>query len=290
MIESQNSRSLQEAAEAFRLLHSSNELFVMPCAWDAFSAMMFEKLGFRCIGTTSGGVNWVRGRMDYVYSIPKKDMLSAYGEIAQATNLPTSGDLENGYGRSPEEVAETIQLSVDNRMVGGSIEDQDTVPSSDNGNSGKLIDFDLAVARIRAARQSADASGICYTLTARCEVYYTDHEDPYSVAVKRLNAYREAGADCLFAPGLNDLTKLGNLVRDVDGPISFGMGATEQPLTLTMLEDLGVRRVSTGGGLARATFGLLKTASEAILQGGSFDYLDNALSETQVNQILHPTD
>ena len=104
MIESQNSRSLQEAAEAFRLLHSSNELFVMPCAWDAFSAMMFEKLGFRCIGTTSGGVNWVRGRMDYVYSIPKKDMLSAYGEIAQATNLPTSGDLENGYGRSPDRI------------------------------------------------------------------------------------------------------------------------------------------------------------------------------------------
>ncbi len=261
----------------------------MSCAWDAFSAMIFAKRGFRCIGTTSGGVNWVRGRMDYVYGVPKEEMLSAYGEIAQATKLPTSGDLENGYGPSPEEVAETIRLSINNRMVGGSIEDQDTVPSRDNGNSGKLIDFDLAVARIRAARQAADASGICYTLTARCEVYYTDNEDPYEEAVNRLNAYREAGADCLFAPGLNDLTKLGNLVRDVDGPISFGMGATEEPLTLTMLEDVGIKRVSTGGGLARATFGLLKAASEAMLQDGSFDYLNDALSETQVNQILHPT-
>jgi 2-methylisocitrate lyase-like PEP mutase family enzyme len=96
-------------------------------------------------------------------------------------------------------------------------------------------------------------------------VYYTDCDDPYAEAVKRLNTYREAGADCLFVPGLNDLTGLGKLERDVDGPISFGMGATEEPLTLSMLEDVGIKRVSTGGGLTRATFGLLRNAGEAIL-------------------------
>ena len=258
----------------------------MPCAWDAFSAIMFEKLGFQCIGTTSGGVNWVRGRRDYVYSTPKQDMLSAYGEIAQATPLPTSGDLENGYGELPKDVADTIELSIANGMVGGSIEDQGIVPTADDGNNGKLIEFDLAVERIRAARQAADASGIHYTLTARCEIYYTNHDDPYAEAVKRLNAYREAGADCLFVPGLNDISGLEKLVRDVDGPISFGMGASDNPLTLGMLEDAGIKRVSTGGGLTRATFGLLQNAGEAILQNGSFDYLETALSEKQVNQIL----
>ncbi len=289
MIDNLKSEHLQRTAEKFRSLHFNNGLFIMPCAWDSFSAVLFEKLGFQCIGTTSGGVNWVRGRMDYVYSIPKEEMLSAYSEIAQATTLPTSGDLENGYGELPEDVADTIRLSIAKGMVGGSIEDQGIVPTGNNGNNGKLIEFNLAVERIRAARQAADASNISYTLTARCEVYYTDCDDPYAEAVKRLNTYREAGADCLFSPGLNDLTGLGKLVRDVDGPISFGMGATEEPLTLSMLEDVGIKRVSTGGGLTRATFGLLRNAGEAILQNGNFDYLDTALSETQVNQILHST-
>ena len=224
--------------------------------------------------------------MDYVYSTPKEDMLSAYGEIAAATQLPVSGDLENGYGEQPEQVAETIEMSIANGMVGGSIEDQGIVPSSDHGANGKLIDFDLAVERIHTARRAADDSGIAYTLTARCEVYYTDCDDPYAEAVKRLNAYREAGADCLFVPGLNDLPGLENLVRDVDGPISFGMGATAEPITLGMLEDIGIRRVSTGGGLTRATFGVLQNACNGILSEGRFDYLDGALSELQVNEVL----
>lgn len=277
-------------AKVFKAQHQASSLFVMPCAWDNFSAIVFERAGFNCIGTTSGGVNWVRGRKDYVYSTPRDEMLSAYGDIARATRLPVSGDLENGYGDNPEDVAKTIELSISEGMVGGSIEDQGTVPSNDAFSDGKLIKFDHAVERIRAARQAADATSIHYTLTARCEVYYTDNDNPYAEAVKRLNAYREAGADCLFVPGLNDLDNLRQLVRDVDGPISFGMGATPKPLTLAMLEDVGIRRVSTGGGLTRATFGLLSDSVKQLVSDGTFGYLDSALSEADVNQILDGSD
>ena len=270
----------------FKDLHEGAKLFVMPCAWDAFSAMLFERAGFQCIGTTSGGVNWIQGRQDYVYSTPREEMMRAYGEIAAATSLPVSGDLENGYGVDPETVAETIRASIAHGMVGGSIEDQGDIPTDAEFTNGELIDFDVAVERIRAARIAADETDQPYTLTARCEVYYTESANPYNEAVERLNAYREAGADCLFVPGLNDLRDLAQLVKDVNGPISFGMGATPEPLTLSMLEDIGIVRVSTGGGLTRATFRLVQDAAEEILSTGTFGYLSGALSESQINQLL----
>ncbi len=281
-----NNDALKRAAEKFKSLHEGSTLFVMPCAWDAFSALLFEHTGFQCIGTTSGGVNWVNGRMDYVYSTPRLKMMHAYGEIAAVTTLPVSGDLENGYGNDPQEVAETIRASIVQGMVGGSIEDQGTIPTDADFTNGELIAFDLAVERIRSAREAANTSEFPYTLTARCEVYYTGCANPYKEAVKRLNAYRAAGADCLFVPGLNDLKSLEQLVKDVDGPISFGMGATPEPLTLSMLENVGIRRVSTGGGLTRATFGLVQQAAKEMMTSGTFDYLFGALSETQLNQIL----
>lgn len=274
------------AAKDFKSLHEGSSLFVMPCAWDAFSAILLERAGFQCIGTTSGGVNWVKGRKDYIYSTPKEEMMDSYGQIASATDLPVCGDLENGYGTNPEDVASTILDSIAAGMVGGSIEDQGVVPTDETFSNGQLIEFETAVERISAARSAADSQSIPYTLTARCEVYYTDCKDPYREAVKRLNAYREAGADCLFAPGLNDLKSLKQLVHDVDGPISFGMGATTEPLTVTLLEDIGIRRISTGGGLTRATFALLNNAAKEILENGTFGYLNDALSESEITKAL----
>jgi len=258
----------------------------MPCAWDAFSALLFEKTGFSCIGTTSGGVNWVRGRKDYIYSTPAQEMLDAYGEIAQSTSLPVSGDLENGYGENPEEVTDTIQGAIAVGMVGGSIEDQKTVPTDAEFTNGVLFEKDEAVARIKSARTAADSSGVEFTLTARCEVYYTGCVDQFGVAVERLNLYSEAGADCLFVPGLNDLDLLKRLVVEVDGPISFGMGATPEPITLRMLEDLGVRRVSTGGGITRAVFSSIQKIGQELQLYGTASYLDGILSETDINQLL----
>ncbi len=284
------SEELVTKAAQFKALHNQEHTFVMPCAWDAFSAMLFERSGVKCLGTTSGGVNWVKGRKDYVYTTPKAEMLQAYGEVASATRLPVSGDLENGYGGDSPEVADTIVKSIQCGMVGGSIEDQKQVPADGNFNDGVLYDLNDAVDRISAARQAADAVLPDYTLTARCEVYYTGSTDPFSEAVERLNAYRQAGADCLFIPALNKLSDLEILVKEVDGPISFGMGATETPLTTSMLEDIGIRRISTGGGLTRATFGLLQQAISEIVDDGKFGYLDGAISEADIVELLDSAD
>lgn len=278
--------SLKAKADNFKKLHEQSSLFVMPCAWDAFSALLCEQAGFRCIGTTSGGVNWINGRQDYIYSTPKEHMLHAYAQIAHATPLPVSGDLENGYGSTPEDVADTIEQSVMAGMVGGSIEDSNIVPTDEHFTNGELYPIDVAIERIRAAKTAAINSEINYTLTARCEVYYTNELHPFKEAVRRLTAYKDAGADCLFVPGLNNLKELEQLVKEVDGPISFGMGATESPVTLSMLEDIGIRRVSTGGGLTRAAFGFIQKALGDIQLTGTFDYLGMALSESDVNQIL----
>ena len=267
-------------ADKFRALHQTPEIFVMPCAWDPSSAILFEELGFQCIGTTSGGVNWAQGRRDYVYSVPRKQMLEAYAAITRATSLPVSGDLENGYGESPSEIAETIKESINLGMVGGSIEDQNM------DSNGQLFNRELSVERILAARETADSMGLAYTLTARCEVFTSGIEDPYAEAVERLNRYRAAGADCLFVPDLSDLESLGRLVRDVDGPISFGMGASAQPLSISVLAEIGIRRISTGGGLPRAAFSLIRNAAAEILDSGTFAYLDNAISDSNINEYF----
>jgi len=153
-------------ATAFRSLHEGPHLFVMPNAWDSGSARFLAAAGFSAIGTTSGGVNWRMGREDYVYTTPADVMLEEYGRIAEAVEIPVSGDLENGYGADPETVAETIRQSIAHGMVGGSIEDSTAEPRQ------PLYEIGLAVDRIRAARRAADEGGMPYTLTARCEVYW----------------------------------------------------------------------------------------------------------------------
>ena len=270
-------------ASRFQTLHQGENTFVLPCAWDPMSAILFEELGFECIGTTSGGVNWAQGRRDYVYSASREEMFKTYAAITAATSLPVSGDLENGYGESPLEVAQTIRQSIEIGMVGGSIEDQSMTSGA------QLFDIELAAERIVAAREAADNEKLAYTLTARCEVYSFAYEDPYAEAVKRLNRYRAAGADCLFVPGVSDITTLQNLVRDVDGPISFGMGATTQALSMAKLADAGVRRVSTGGGISRAAFSLIRNAAAKILSDGSFDYLDDAITDPDINRFFDRT-
>ncbi len=278
--------NIHRLSQEFRARHNETALFVMPCAWDAFSAILFERAGFPCVGTTSGGVNWIRGRKDYIYNTPAQEMLDAYGDIADATSLPVSGDLENGYGESPEAVADTIRGAIDAGMVGGSIEDQKIVPTDDEFTNGVLFSRDDAIERIKYARQAADASGIDFTLTARCEVYYTGSDNCLGIAIDRLNAYRQAGADCLFVPGLNDLDLLSQLIKEIDGPVSFGMGATPEPITLRMLEDIGVRRVSTGGGITRAVFTAIQHIAQELSVDGTATYLDGIMSEADINLIL----
>ncbi len=267
-------------AAAFRALHEGPGLFVMPNAWDAGSARFLAAAGFAAIGTTSGGVNWRLGREDYVYTTPAEAMLEEYGRIAEAVTVPVSGDLENGYGADPETVAETVRRSIVLGMVGGSIEDSTADPTT------PLYETGLAVERIRAARQAADESGLPYTLTARCEVFFTGHASPLAEAVRRSNLYREAGADCLFVPTAGDGETIQALVAEIDGPLSVVAGLGAEPLTVARLEELGVRRVSTGGSLARACYGLLQRAAAEIAGRGSFSYVTNAIPDPDMNAFF----
>ena len=251
-------KGLADKGWAFRRLHNSDDIFVMPNAWDAGSAKFLEATGFQAIATTSGGVNWSRGRRDWVLEIPRDEMLDAYGDIAMAVDLPVSVDLENGYGKEPEAVAETITGSIARGMVGGGIEDWTADPAA------PLYEIELAVERIRAARAAGDASGIAFTLTGRCEVFCTDLPQAYAQAVDRCNRFVEAGADCVFVPGLAGCDNIRNFVRDVDAPLNMVAGLAEPRLSVAELADLGVRRISTGGSLARACFGLLKREAEVL--------------------------
>ena len=194
IVQSEAAPSQADRARAFQALHVEG-IFVMPCAWDMGSARLFEAAGFASVGTTSGGVNWSNGRRDYVYGVPKAEMLAAYSAIVTATSLPVSGDLEHGYGETEADVADTIAQAIDGGMVGGSIEDRHS--------SGELFEPSTAAARIAAARRAADADLAGFVITARAESLYAQGvSDPMTDAIERCKRYVDAGADCIFVPGV----------------------------------------------------------------------------------------
>ncbi len=281
------SPTMLEKATRFKELHERDEIFVMPNAWNAGSARFLAAQGFAAIATTSGGVNYSRGRQDYVYEVPAAEMLDEYRQIAEAVDVPVSGDLENGYGEDLETVAETIRQSALCGMVGGSIEDW-------TGDAAQpLYETSQAVERIAAARAAADACGFPYTLTGRCEIYSFDLPKRFCEAVRRANLYADAGADCIFVPGLNDPDDLRRLVREVDVPISVVAGLGEvvsgegdPQLSVAQLADIGVRRISTGGSLARACFGLLQRAARELAEEGTFSYTRDAIPDPEINAFF----
>ena len=272
--------SQAEKAAAFRALHAGPEVFVMPNAWDAGSAKILAAAGFDALGTTSVGVAAALGRPDYQSAVLRAEMLATLGAIAEAVPLPISGDLEAGYGDAPETCAETIRLSIDAGLVGGSIEDHSTSAER------PLYELSHAVERISAAVEAAEASGLDYTLTARAECYLVDHEDPMAESIRRLNAYHEAGAHCLYAPGQRTAEEIGTLVREVEGPINVVMGLAGATLSVAQLQDLGVRRISIGGSLARACLGLIRRAAEEIARDGTFSYAEGQIPDRELMALF----
>jgi len=264
----------------FRDLHRRDGAFIMPNAWNAGSARMLSLAGFEAIATTSAGVCFGKGLPDYEDRLTREEMLARYAEIAAAVDLPVSGDLEAGYGDTPEAVAETIRLSVAAGMVGGSIEDHRNDPAA------PLYDIEQAADRVRAAREAADRTGIPYTLTARAECYLVGHPDPFAESVRRLNRYREAGADCLYAPGVKDADTIAALVAAVDGPVNVVMGLAGAALSAAELSALGVRRISVGGSLARATFAVIRDAAREMAESGTFSFAEKAISDRELTAIF----
>lgn len=275
-----DSTSIQRAAAAaFRDLHASG-CFVIPNPWDVGSAMYLQRLGFRALATTSAGFAFSRGLSDDVGAIPRDDALAHVREIAEATPLPVNADFQNAYADDPGDVAANVALCVATGVAGLSVED------ATGDAAAPLYPRGLAIERVRAARAAIDASGIPVVLTARCEAGLVGDPDPLRTALDRLAAYAEAGADCLFAPGVRDPAAIAQLVRAAAPlPLNVLMSAPVDGVSLRLLEELGVRRVSVGSGLARVAWGGFIRAAQA-LAAGSFDGLADAAPFAELNQAF----
>jgi 2-methylisocitrate lyase-like PEP mutase family enzyme len=266
-----------EKAEAFRALHQRRGVFVIPNPWNAGTAVMLASLGFEALATTSMGFAFSIGKRDN--TVERSDVLAHAAVLASATDLPVSADLENGFGDSPEIAAETIRLAAAAGVVGGSIEDatgRDDFP---------IYELEHAVERVRAAAEAARSLPFPFTFTARAENYLHGRPD-LADTIARLQAYQDAGADVLYAPGLRTAAEIGEVVRSVDRPVNVLMGRQGIDLSLEELAALGVKRISTGSGLARAALGGFLRAAREIREHGTFTFGDNAASPKDVNALL----
>jgi 2-methylisocitrate lyase-like PEP mutase family enzyme len=271
--------SQPSAIAEFRRLHESG-CFILPNPWDVGSAVYLQHLGFKALATTSAGFAFSRGLPDDVQALPRDLMLAHIREIAAATPLPVNADFQSGYADDPEGVAASVTLCVATGVAGLSIED-----ATGDGAS-PLYEERLAVERVRAARAAIDASGLPVVLTARCEAWLVGHPDASRLAPRRLAAFAEAGADCLYAPGVKDLGEIAAIVKAVSPkPVNVLVGAPSPDLTLSRLADLGVRRISVGSALARVAWGAFIRAAQT-MAGGSFDGLAGAAPFAELNGLF----
>jgi 2-methylisocitrate lyase-like PEP mutase family enzyme len=267
-------------ANAFKDLHKRSGIFVMPNPWDAGSAKMLVSLGFEALATTSAGLAFSIGKPDGEGMITRDETFDNVKAIIAATSLPVAADLENGFGDEPEACAETILLAAKAGLAGGSIEDA-TGYSDD-----PIYSFELSVERVKAAVKAARSLAIPFTLTARAENLIYGRID-LKDTILRLQAYANAGADVLFAPGLKTRNEIEIVVKAVSPhPVSVVMGLSNANFSLKELEDIGVKRVSLGSSLARAAYGSFFNAAKEIKQKGSFDFAKNAISYPDLNAIF----
>ncbi|MBS0241613.1 MAG: isocitrate lyase/phosphoenolpyruvate mutase family protein [Proteobacteria bacterium] len=266
--------SQAEKASRLAALHAGPKAFVIANAWDAGSARMLASLGFEAIATSSGAAAGVLGRKDG--RISREESLAHAKVIAAATDLPVSGDLENGFGDTPEDAAATIKGAIAAGLVGGSIEDF----------SGKsTYAYDLAVKRIEAAVATARSAPFHFALVARCENFIRNNPD-LDDTIRRLKAYEAAGADVLMAPGLPDLEAIAKVCASLQKPFNFMAGIKGKSFSVPELEKAGVRRVSLATSLYRAAMTGLLNAAKEVKDTGSFGYLDTTLTTPDFNAFM----
>jgi 2-methylisocitrate lyase-like PEP mutase family enzyme len=266
-----------EKANAFRALHQRGHAFIIPNPWDIGTARMLAHLGFEALASTSGGYANSIGLRDG--AVGREAMIAHVSALASATDLPVSADLENGYSDAPEMVAETIRLAAAAGVVGASIED------ATGRVQDPIYDQRLAAERVRAAAESARALAFPFTLTARAENYINGRPD-LKDTIQRLQAYQEAGADVLYAPGLTSKEDIATLVHSVDRPVNVLVGFSGFSPSLAELSALGVRRVSVGSALARAALGAFLRAAREMQTGGSFTFAEDAATSREISSLL----
>ena len=266
--------------ETLQALHRRQGIFVIPNPWDAGSAKLLAHLGFEALATTSAGLAFSLGKPDGSAVVTREEALANARTIVDATGLPVSADLENGYGDEPRICAETILLAADVGLAGASIEDATGDPAN------PIYPFELAVERVKAAVEAARSLDFPFALTARAENFLHGRPD-LGDTIRRLVAFAEAGADVLFAPGLTTKEEIGAVVRAcAPKPVNVIMGLSKGTLTLEELAALGVRRVSLGSSLARAAYGAFLRAAEEIRQHGSFGFARDTVPYARFNEIF----
>ncbi|MFL6567170.1 MAG: oxaloacetate decarboxylase [Burkholderiales bacterium] len=268
-----------QKAAAFRTLHERDGAFIIPNPWDAGTARLLTALGFEALATTSLGLANTLGRADGTGAVSRAEVLANCAEIAGATHLPVSADLENCYAHEPRAAAEMIRLAAEAGVVGGSIEDA-------TGDAQQPIyDFELAVERVHAAAEMARSLPFPFTLTARAENFLHGRRD-LDDTIRRLRAFEKAGADVVYAPGLRDLATIATVASSVTKPLNVVMSAADPALTAAQLAKAGVKRISIGGALSRlALASVLKAAHEMKEQGG-FTWIADTVSAKELNRLF----
>ena len=264
----------------FRLRHRGIGVLVLPNAWDVASARVLEEVGFSAIATTSAGIAFSLGYPDG-QRISRAEMMARIGRIARAVKVPVTADIEWGFGSTAEEIARTTREVIEAGAVGMNLED--TSGRADQ----PLLPLDLVLEKIKAVRETAAALRVPLVLNARTDVYLLEGENPdadYAETVRRLVAFRDAGADCVFAPGLKDAETIALLVKDVACPVNI-LAVPGTP-SIAELEKLGVARVSVGSGFMRATLGALRGMAEELKNSGTYSALAGGIPYKDVNKIL----
>jgi 2-methylisocitrate lyase-like PEP mutase family enzyme len=268
-----------QKADAFRALHERAGAFIIPNPWDAGTAKLLASLGFEALATTSLGLSNMLGRVDGTMTVSRAEVLDNCRAIVEATDLPVSADLENCYAHEPRAAAEMIRLAADAGVVGGSIEDA-------TGDAAKPIyDFGLAVERVHAAVETARALPFRFVLTARAENMIQGRLD-LDDTIKRLQAFEQAGADVLYAPGLRDLATIRTVVASVRKPVNVVMSHGDPSLTLAQLADAGVKRVSVGGSLSRLALAAFLRGAREMADKGGFTWMRETVSSRELKDVF----
>lgn len=267
-------------AVTFKALHERAGIFAFPNPWDAGSAKMLTSLGFEALATTSAGVAFSLGKPDGMGALTREETLQNASALVEASTLPVAADLENGYGDDPEDCAATILLAAQAGLVGGSIEDATGRPHD------PIYGFEQSVQRVKAAVEAARSLPFPFTLTARAENLIYGRPD-LKDTIRRLEAYAEAGADVLFAPGLSTREEITAVVKAVaPKPVNVVVGLGITGLSLADLEQLGVKRVSLGSSLVRAAYSSFLRAAEEIKTTGTFQFNQGSASYAEINRIM----
>ncbi|MFZ0287948.1 MAG: isocitrate lyase/phosphoenolpyruvate mutase family protein [Candidatus Sulfotelmatobacter sp.] len=270
----------KKKAKAFLAMHSGGDPLLLPNVWDVASARIVEEAGFPALATTSAGVAFSLGYPDG-QKIHKDRMMAAITHIALAVKVPVTADVESGYGNDPEAVARTARAVIMGGAIGLNLED------ATGDRERPLLDLSVEVEKIRAVRDTADKFDVALVINARTDVYLLQVGEPssrYDETIRRLSAYRDAGADCVFAPGLKEVTTIKRLVADLKCPVNILAGPGSP--SVRELQALGVARVSLGSGPMRATLGTLRRIAAEMKTSGTYELLADAPAHSEINQLL----